>query len=54
MGRTVLTCQFIAGLRNEIKAKIAGVVGDFEQLVMKAQFEEAKRRDLAPLLTLAV
>ena len=46
MGRSVLTCQFVAGLKKEIKAKVAGAEGEFEQLVMKARFEEAKLRDL--------
>ena len=47
MGRSVLTCQFVTGLRTEIKAKVAGMDGGFEQLVTKARFEEAKLRDLA-------
>ena len=46
MGRSVLTCQFVAGLKKEIKAKVAGAEGEFEQLVVKARFEEAKLHDL--------
>lgn len=30
MGRTVLSSQFVAGLRADIKARVAGVEGDFE------------------------
>ena len=30
----------------EIKSKVAGSEGEFEQLVVKAHFEEAKHRDL--------
>lgn len=51
MGRTVLSCQFIAGLFSTIKAKVAGVEGDFEQLVVKARFEEAKLCDLGQQVT---
>ncbi len=50
MGRSVLACQFVAGLRNTIKAKVAGVDGEFKQLVVKARFEEAKLRDLTGTL----
>ncbi len=39
--------QFVAGLRADIKAKVAGREGDFEELLVKARFEEAKLRDLA-------
>lgn len=46
MGWTVLTCQFMAGLLNEIKNKVAGMNGEFEQLVASAHFEGAKVKDL--------
>lgn len=36
MGRSVLYSQFIAGLSANLKAKVAGVEGDFEELLMKA------------------
>ena len=39
MGRTVLSSQFISGLRADIKAKVAGVEGDFEELLVKACLE---------------
>ncbi len=47
MGQSVLTYQFVAGLRADIKAKVAGREGGFEELLVKARFEEAKLRDLA-------
>ena len=46
MGRSVLAYQFVAGLRSDIKIKVAGTEGNFEQLLMKARFEEVKIRDL--------
>ena len=42
MGRSVLTYQFVAGLRSDIKMKVAGMEGEFEHLLMKVRFEEAK------------
>ena len=47
MGRSVLCCQFVTGLRQEIKLKLAGVEGTFDQLLARARLEEAKLRDLA-------
>ena len=47
MGHSVLTYQFITGLRPDIKIKLAGVEGTFEQLLAKAQLEVAKLRDLS-------
>ena len=38
--------QFVAGLLPEIKRRVVGVEGSFDQLLVKARFEEAKRRDL--------
>ena len=46
MARTMLANQFAVGLRQEIKVKVAGVEGTFEQLLAKAKFEEAKLRDI--------
>ena len=46
--RSVLASQFIAGLKSNIKAKVAGVEGDFEELLAKARFEEARLRDFQP------
>ena len=46
IGRCVLSNQFVSGLRPELKTKVAGIEGDFEQLLVKARFEEAKRRDI--------
>ena len=45
MGRSVLAYQFVAGLRSDIKIKVSGTEGNFEQLLIKARFEEAKIRD---------
>ena len=47
MGRSVLCCQFVTGLRQEIKLKLAGVEGTFDQLLARARLEEAKLRGLA-------
>ena len=47
MGRSVLSYQFVAGLRQEIKVKLAGVEGTFEELLVRARLEEAKLRDLS-------
>jgi len=41
MGCSVLMYQFIAGLRSDVKMKVAGMEGEFEHLLMKAHFEEA-------------
>ena len=46
LGQTVLTSQFVAGLRPSLKTRIAGIEGEFEELLVKARFEEAKLRDL--------
>ena len=46
MGKTVLAYQFAAGLKPEIRLKVTGTEGSFEQLRMRARFEEAKLRDL--------
>ena len=48
MGRAVLSSQFVAGLRADINAKVAGVDGDFDELLTKARFEEARFRDFNP------
>ena len=46
MGKLVLTSQFVAGLQSELKSKLAGKDGGFEQLLAQARFEEAKIREL--------
>lgn len=48
LGKSVLSNQFVAGLEPTLKSKVAGSDGDFEQLWVKARFEEAKIRDLQP------
>ena len=46
MGQTVLASQFVSGLRSELKSKVVGSEGSLEQLLAKARFEEAKRKEL--------
>ena len=46
MGKTVFAYQFVAGLIPEIKRKVAGSEGSFDQLLAKTRYEEAKTRDL--------
>ena len=46
LGQTVLVNQFVVGLLPEIKSKIVGCEGKFDQLLTKARFEEAKLRNL--------
>ena len=43
----VLTNQFVTGLRRDIKMKVVGVEGSFDQMLTRARFEEAKLRDLS-------
>ena len=47
MAQSVLANQFEAGLRPELKSKVVGSDGNLEQLMMKARFEEVKRKELA-------
>ena len=47
MDCSVLAYQFVAGLKPNFKSKLAGVEGTFDQLLVKARFEEAKLRDLS-------
>ena len=46
VGQTILTNQFVAGLLPEIKSTIVGSEGNFNQLLSKARFEEAKLREI--------
>ena len=50
MGKSVLA----AGLLLELKMKVAGGEGTFEELLAKARLEEAKLRDLPPQSKLKV
>ena len=47
VGPMVLANQFISGLRPELQAKLVGMEGTMDALVLKARFEEAKARELA-------
>ena len=38
----------MAGLIPALKSKVTGTEGGFEELLIKARFEEAKLRDLGP------
>ena len=46
LGQTILTNQFVVGLLPDIKTKIVGSEGDFNQLLFKARFEEVKLCEL--------
>jgi len=46
LARTMLADQFLAGLKQEVKVKVAGVEGSFEKLLPITKFEEAKLRDI--------
>ena len=46
LGQTILTNQFVVGLLPDIKAKIVGSEGNFNQLLLQARFEEVKLREL--------
>ena len=45
-GKSILASRFIAGLRREIQEKLTGLEEDFEVLLQRARFEEAKRKEL--------
>ena len=45
-GKSVLASRFIAGLRREIQEKLTGLEEDFDVLLQRACFEEAKRKEL--------
>ena len=49
MGQSVLSYQFIAGLVSDLKRKLVGREGTFEQLPEVARFEEARIRDIGHL-----
>ena len=46
LGQIILTNQFMVGLLPDIKAKIVGSEGNFNQLLLTARFEEVKVREL--------
>ena len=48
LGQSVLAYYFVAGLTPALRIKVAGVKGNFSQLLVKARFEEAKIKDLSP------
>ena len=46
MTQSVLAYQFVAALQHDIKSKVAGCEGTFEELLTKARFQEARLRDV--------
>lgn len=48
MGQTVLTYQFIAGLKPKSRLKVAGNGGTFELFLLKAMLKQAKLHELQP------
>ena len=42
MAKSVLSSQFVSGLRPDLKSKIVGMEGDMDSFLSKARFEEAK------------
>ena len=51
MGQKVLVYQFVSGLLPELKVKVAGAEGTFDQLWIRARFEEAKLKDFDPTIS---
>ena len=51
LGQSMLSNQFVVGLRPELKTKMVGMEGGFEELLMKARFEEAKNREVTAIKT---
>lgn len=45
MGKSVLTWQFVAGLRQPIKEKVVGCEGSFSEFLSKARYEEVKKNE---------
>lgn len=45
VGQTVLASQFVTGLLPSLQAKVVGMER-MHQLVLRAQFEEAKNKEL--------
>ena len=46
IGISVLANQFVNGLLHELKQKLAGREGEFQELLSKARFEEARLCDV--------
>ena len=46
ISKSILCNQFVAGLLPSIKIKVTGTEGNFDTLLTKARFEEAKLRKL--------
>jgi hypothetical protein len=45
LGKSVLASQFVAGLRVDLKRKVAGQEGDIDSLIVKARFEDVKEKN---------
>ena len=46
MAQSVLAYQFVSGLRSDLKTKLVGREGTFEQLLAAARFEEARFKEV--------
>ena len=46
MSQSVLAYQFVSGLRRDLKTKLVGREGTFEQLLAAARFEEARLKEV--------
>ena len=51
VGQHMLSSEFVTGLRPELQSTVVGLEGNMDQLVMKARFEEAKRKELTAVRT---
>ena len=51
IGKSVLVSQFVARLLPALKMKVAGVDGKFDEILVKARFEEVKLRELGTAST---
>ena len=49
MGGIILANQFVARLLPGLKARVVGSEGTLDQLLLKAQYEEAKAKELRML-----
>ena len=45
-GQLVLASRFVAGLKTQLQERLTGEDGNFDQLLSKARFEEARRKEL--------
>ena len=53
VGQRVLASQFVTGFLPELQSTVVGLEGNMDKLVMKARFEEAKRKELTAVRTVS-